>query len=323
MYKVALIIPYFGQFPNYWSLWEYTASKNSNFDFFVFTDNCIKSKYINIKYIYCTLDEIRNKLMNILKFCPCLKSPYKIVDYKPMYGVIFENYIKGYTHWGYCDSDIIFGNLKHFINDETLQKYDRVYKHGHLTIYKNTLEINYRWKSNHNLISYIWKEVYKVNGVKMFDERGGMWDLWEENGWSEYVSEQDFADILPVHNDFITPYYTISYLKYSNGTLSGIIKEGKIEREKEFAYVHLQKRKMELTNFDFSNFFIKPNIFTDNINLNKEMTHHLMQCNKNNIYKRLLSCSRPDELLFHIKVALRRTVMFLKGENRKIHYKLY
>lgn len=32
----------------------------------------------------------------------------------------------------------------------------------------------------------------------MFDERGGMWDIWKENKWSQYLNEMEFADILPI-----------------------------------------------------------------------------------------------------------------------------
>ncbi len=34
--KIALIMPYFGNFPNYFALWECSASKNRDIDFFSF-----------------------------------------------------------------------------------------------------------------------------------------------------------------------------------------------------------------------------------------------------------------------------------------------
>ena len=33
--KIALIMPYFGNFPNYFALWECSASKNRDIDFLV------------------------------------------------------------------------------------------------------------------------------------------------------------------------------------------------------------------------------------------------------------------------------------------------
>lgn len=44
--KIALIMPYFGNFPNYFALWECSASKNRDIDFLVGTyiqsDTCLK-----------------------------------------------------------------------------------------------------------------------------------------------------------------------------------------------------------------------------------------------------------------------------------------
>ena len=65
-----------------------------------------------------------------------LTNAYKIVDYKPLYGCIFHEYLKDYSHWGYCDSDVIFGDLSKYLTDERLNTYDRIYQHGHLCIYK-------------------------------------------------------------------------------------------------------------------------------------------------------------------------------------------
>ena len=127
-YKIALIIPYFGKFPNYFTLWEYSASKNNNIDFLVFTDSPRKSQYTNIFYIQYQLQEIRNKIESEIGFIPVLTNPYKIVDYKPLYGCIFNEYLNDYSHWGYCDSDVIFGDLKLFLTDEKLNLYDRIYQ---------------------------------------------------------------------------------------------------------------------------------------------------------------------------------------------------
>lgn len=38
IYKIALILPYWGSFPNYFTLWEYSASKNKNIDFRVYIE---------------------------------------------------------------------------------------------------------------------------------------------------------------------------------------------------------------------------------------------------------------------------------------------
>lgn len=152
--KIALIMPYFGNFPNYFALWECSASKNRDIDFLVFTNYPRENSYKNIIYIQCEFHEIKKRIEREIGFPPMLTNAYKIVDYKPLYGCIFHEYLKDYSHWGYCDSDVIFGDLSKFLTDARLNTYDRIYQHGHLCIYKNEHNINYRWKTEHNLISY-------------------------------------------------------------------------------------------------------------------------------------------------------------------------
>jgi len=41
---------------------------------------------------------------------------YKLCDFKPMYGFMFQDYIKDYVAWAHCDVDIILGDFIGFIN---------------------------------------------------------------------------------------------------------------------------------------------------------------------------------------------------------------
>ena len=233
-----------------------------------------------------------------------------------------DEYLKDYSHWGYCDSDVIFGDLSKFLTDARLNTYDRIYQHGHLCIYKNEHNINYRWKTEHNLISYNYKEVFKVKGVKMFDERGGMWDIWKENQWSQYLNDKEFADILPTKHEFTTSWnsnpmcfhYQSGHLyKYKNGI-----------NKTELAYLHLQKRKMEVQITNHDDFFIKPNLFCSTIDASPISITQIKQPIRPNKLKRIVNiCFNFDEIRFHIKVAFRRFVMYIKGENRHIKYELY
>lgn len=91
MNRIALIIPYFGTLPNYFSLWLKTAAYNKNFDFLLFTD-CNLAEYgvpYNVKCIQMTFDEVKQRVGNILNFKFVLHNPYKLCDYKPLYGLIF------------------------------------------------------------------------------------------------------------------------------------------------------------------------------------------------------------------------------------------
>ena len=59
-----------------------------------------------------------------------------------MYGYLFDDYLTEYDFWGHCDVDLIFGNIRKFIDDKILNQYDRILSRGHLSLYRNCKEIN-------------------------------------------------------------------------------------------------------------------------------------------------------------------------------------
>lgn len=85
--------------------------------------------------------------------------PYALIEFKPAYGHIFDNYIPKdiYSHWGYSDFDVMFGDLPHWITLDELEEYDivtysfgdqyRVYIRGQFTFHRNNDKINNIWRS--------------------------------------------------------------------------------------------------------------------------------------------------------------------------------
>ena len=139
-HSVALVMPYYGKFPNYFPLWLKSAGKNKDFTFMIFTDEDMSCYNVpdNVHVVHMTFDELKALIAPHLDFNFMLDSPYKLCDYKPLYGLIFQDWLNGYDFWGYCDPDIIWGDMSRFITDEILEKYDRIYRHGHLCMYRNT-----------------------------------------------------------------------------------------------------------------------------------------------------------------------------------------
>lgn len=87
-----------------------------------------------------------------------LVYPYSLVEFKPAYGYIFQDYLSSYTHWGYSDVDVVFGDLGRWMDAEEWYEYDvvtygygdqhRVYLRGQFTFHKNDPHsINQLWRS--------------------------------------------------------------------------------------------------------------------------------------------------------------------------------
>ena len=142
-HTAALILPYYGKFPNYFPLWLKSAGANPDFTFMIFTDidmSCYKLP-ANVQVHTMRLEEIRLRASLHLNFEPVLGTPYKLCDYKPMFGLIFQDYLEGYDFWGYCDCDLIWGRMSRYITDDMMDRYDRIYQHGHLQLFRNNGEI--------------------------------------------------------------------------------------------------------------------------------------------------------------------------------------
>lgn len=266
-YKIALITVYFGKFPNYFHLWLRSAAWNSQVDFIIVTDNKIHSLYDNIKVVYSNLDEIKFRADKVLKMNCVLPNPYKLCDYKPAYGLIFSDLLDGYDFWGHCDIDIIWGDLRKFITDDLLDKYNRLFNLGHLTLYKNDLKTNRIFKKLITGVHYTYREAFSLDYNIGFDEKGCLAALGKNGNYRQYDDSQIIADIWPDTKRFRT-FYTLTsdydhIYSYEKGKVLGHFIAGGQILIKEFIYIHLQKRKMECCNVTQDKYLIVPDKFVD------------------------------------------------------------
>ena len=72
-----------------------------------------------------------------------ITSIYKLIDYKPMFGVLFHRELVGFSHWGWFDLDIIVGNITsvygcNYTGREDFISYDNTLVHGPMMINRNT-----------------------------------------------------------------------------------------------------------------------------------------------------------------------------------------
>lgn len=323
MNKCVFILPYFGKFNNYFPLFLRSCGKNSKFNWLIFTDD--KTEYIyppNVKVHYCSFDEIKNMFEKKFDFEISLLEPYNLCDFKPSYGYVFQEYIAEYEYWGFCDCDLIFGNLNELLFPILEQKiYDKIFNIGHLSVFRNNLEINTMFMSNnYSCVSY--KNVFSSPDFFGFDEL-------EINHIFENEKKTVFpfdisANISVYHYDFRIVHKDYSVNRYiTEDKINGVFlwNDGNIERysfneddnlfeKREFTYIHLQQRKMNI-NCDIENdsmIQIVPNAFlsirqdvtVENFNKIKKMKFNLesyIKCSKNNFYwkiKRLISrlCNR-------------------------------
>ncbi len=257
MKKIGLVIPYFGKFPSYFQLFLNSCKYNDTIDWILITD--IKEKYNypnNMKIFYMNFEQLQTIIQSKFDFPIVLDKPYKLCDYKPAYGYIFEEYLTAYDFWGYCDVDLLFGDIRKFISDELLSQYDKIGHLGHLSIYRNSSAINKAFMTDTSR----YKEVFSTSNICVFDE----WDnisinkIFLEQGLRLHIWN-DFFDAYPYHDNLhrvifdIDPsqlYYkksidcTASYVTWEMGHIFLWKSQNRKWVKNELAYIHLQKRNM-------------------------------------------------------------------------------
>lgn len=124
--KILLIIPYFGTWPKYFNLYLQSCYYNNWLNILFFTDNAIPKKYpSNVKFIGSSLKQISNLISEKLALLNYeLPNSYKLCDFKPTFGLLFQEYLVGYDYWAYGDIDLIYGDLEHKVRDEINNNYD-------------------------------------------------------------------------------------------------------------------------------------------------------------------------------------------------------
>lgn len=227
MKTIGIVLPYYGKFHNYFQLVLNSMTNNPTIDFYIITD--IENHFVhgeNVRFIDMSIDEIRKRASKECGFKCSLSKPYKLCDYKPAYGLIFKDILAPYDFWGYCDPDAIYGNIRKFVTEDILNKYERILNLGHFTLYKNIPKVNMAFM-NEEMPAYSYKEAFKAIGTVGFDERGAICCVFDKNNPRQYTNYKIIYDIFPVnarfscHNIGVDTPFVFSY---ENGSLSVGIK---------------------------------------------------------------------------------------------------
>lgn len=259
-HSIAVILPYFGNFPNYFPLWLQSCAANPSVHWFVFTDSKVTYDYpSNFTVIQCTLQDVERWAQDWLGDDIPLIRPHKLCDFKVLYGGIFSKWIEGYTHWGYCDVDLIFGDIRSFVTDEILNQYDKVFSLGHFAVMRNQPQVHEMIKAF--ALGPGVKEYVLLNPhTTLFDEWYGKWNvnqLFTDNGLSiydphcmtdAYVGSQSFKRTFWKHElGWYKPEKASNLMIWNEerGLTRYFVEGGKVQEESTL-YIHLKERPMQI-----------------------------------------------------------------------------
>lgn len=274
MKSIALINFYFANIiPQYMEFYLSSVSYNETVDLFLFTNLDIKSPSNNIKIIKTTFEafseqienhvseELRKRgILDVVK----IETAYKIADFRPAFGLSFQEYIKDYDFWGGCDLDLIFGNIRKYVPDNVLERYDKIYEHGHFFLIKNTNQCNTAFLYD---FENCFKGVLHLRKNSFFEEvyekpwlpHGGINSIFNRKG-TLYKNRKALCDVSFKYSNLID-------FKNSSGSNQNIFEfnHGMVYRHalinetvktEEVFYVHFQKRQLAVHTNNKSHFLV-------------------------------------------------------------------
>lgn len=294
--KIGLFLPYFGSLPNYFKLWVKSVSINPEIQFILITDQKLDTKIpSNLHIIEKNFSDIQQLIRE--KFSTLnisIDSPYKLCDFRPAYGYIFEDLIDRYNlnYWGFCDPDVIWGKIDKFLTEKGFYKddYDKVGYLGHfqfLSVKEKFLFRKIIDDEKFRDYRYVFTHKYAYH----FDEEIGIGLIAKKSGLKilDFESNPPYTDILINKLQFYTNpntnYYNFPrYLKWNdNSGLYQFVLDDSRYIKLPVMYVHLQKRKMsvEAGLLKEKVFYIFPNKF---VSQRTKDTLNIKKCMKDKLY---------------------------------------
>ncbi len=241
----ALVVCWFGPLPQSLPVWLKSCETNKEFDFLLFSDEkpC-ESLPENVHYFPFTLEQLIGRARQIVKN-PSVKKPYRICDFRPMFGQMFSRELEGYAFWGYCDMDVVFGKLSDYVNQEVLSQVDALFNGGHFSLLRNCPRMNGLYRQPGALFDY--RRVARRDGVYAFDETTGIQRIARRQGirakYGIAYVEAD-ARFYQIRCRLEAEALDNQAFYWENGKLYRVTAKAEAVYYQELAYIHLQKRKM-------------------------------------------------------------------------------
>jgi mannosyltransferase OCH1-like enzyme len=275
---ITLLIPYFGAFPNYFQVYLDSLGHNHEVLRVVLITDIEVSDYVlppNLRLVKMSLDDVRGRIHGFLmdtfgRTLPTeklLPTPYKLVDFKITYPLLFRDLYTASVddHIGWGDIDVVYGNLSQFVTSEA----DIIGGwHGHFTAFRNILVYRTLFMKIPNFYelctdssrTYITDEIAFRPHLETFIKTSGATVCDLQSNFCDIVPPCFYSLFRSDHKSFSTNFFNVAkprknilYLhRESNGSLKTVYDDLEVQ---ETSYVHLQKRAMTVPE-DLSTYYI-------------------------------------------------------------------
>lgn len=333
MKSICFIVPYMGKLPNNFQLWLLGCKKNPTINWIVITDDHTQYDYpCNVVVEYMTYENLKNIIQSLYDFQIDLSRPWRLALLKPAYGEIFQKLLNGYDFWGYCDVDMMFGNLRKYLTEDLLGKYKRLGCIGYMQLYKNDKNVNTRYRVlvPHKQ-SYV--DVFSGKSDSSFDEKG-MDAIYDYLNIPYYQSWKKSAHLAKYNSGFFSTLdakIDQKFLLYTweKGVLhKHLINDDGYVKE-ELMYVHFWCRPMKYKVHNFSEdtkIWFYPDVATDTIkkqtSMERTIKHYghrsklsflinMLWVNRHKINAKRIIANLKFLLLFNKRIKKQHSIFFV------------
>jgi hypothetical protein len=189
--SIAFVVPYVGSWPPWFPAYLQSCKYNPSIRWIFYTDCEFPSTVpANVEFVRGSLREFEHLVERKTGMNVALELPYKLCDYKPGFGLIFEDYLDGVDFWGHCDVDLVWGNIRKFLaTDQILGSHDVVSARrrriaGVCTLYRNSSEVNSLFLADRRF-----QAVVRERENRRYDEMG----------WSRFIKKRAAKGALRVY----------------------------------------------------------------------------------------------------------------------------
>lgn len=260
---VRIVIPYFGRWPEWSPLFFETVRRNRSVDFLVITDcdpEIAASPNLAVRSMSFA-NYVRSVSVELgVAFDPV--APYKLCDLKALLGELHRVDLDGYDFYGFCDVDVLFGDIRAFITDDVLAGHDVISTHadrisGHLALFRNS-ERNrqmyrkvYDWRRRLLEPEYLGMDefglahAYLMTTFDRVNEKFG-WKI--DNPVTQFVSRRRRRRMYLVEQ-YTTPFVSTPWLdgsRHSAQPAEWFYRDGEITNSRDsraFIYLHMMNFK--------------------------------------------------------------------------------
>lgn len=232
MKDLAIIACYIGERPWYFDLYIISCIKNPSIDFYLFLSfepnlNKVPKNVFIESTDLITINECASCYLGITSK---ILSGYKLCDFKPTYGLLFQSRLSKYRFWAFSDIDVIYGNIRNFITKDLMEKYDIIsirhdFISGQFCLVKNNERMNNLFRESKD-----WKKVLESENHYCFDETGFKWDNFTEGlhyqdvnseieSMTHVVKRLQEENKINVHFDFLLVEGIPGNIKWENGKI--------------------------------------------------------------------------------------------------------